>query len=252
MAPTIGKCRLCLRDGVRLQDSHFIPAGLYRVLRDDKAKNPHPWLLTPNYAVQSSRQIKAHLLCEGCEQKFSGERWVLANCIRRDGSFPLESLLRSKTPVASSPRTRVYYAAQVPEINTRAIAYFAVSMFWRGSIHHWKDDGSVPYDLGPFQEQFRAYLDNSAGFPRDCALLVAIRTGKEVNRVTFAPIGERKDSCHAYKFPMPGLGLSVAVGRNIPRNVRNLCLVNGPGNPIVATSIIDDAIMQDAFRLRPS
>ena len=115
-----------------------------------------------------------------------------------------------------------------------------------------KDDGSVPYDLGPFQEQFRAYLDNSAGFPRDCALLVAIRTGKEVNRVTFAPIGERKDSCHAYKFPMPGLGLSVAVGRNIPRNVRNLCLVNGPGNPIVATSIIDDAIMQDAFRLRPS
>src|SRR5277367_373103 len=67
----IGKCKLCLREGVSIQRSHFLPAGVYRILRDDQAKNPNPWLLTEKAAYQTSWQMKAWLLCRDCEQLLS-------------------------------------------------------------------------------------------------------------------------------------------------------------------------------------
>lgn len=235
---------------MNLRESHFIPAGIYRILRGDVEKNPNPWLLTDRSAVQTSRQMTAYLLCGDCEQLFStnGERWVLANCLKRDGTFPLRTLLASKTPAASSPETQVYYAAAIPEVNVSALGYFALSIFWRGSVHAWRGR-TVHYDLGPFQEKFRQYLVGVTSFPSDCALLVALRTDKDIDCFTYPPIGSRRDGHHVYKFPMPGLGFSIAVGRNIPANIRSCCLVNGPGNPIVVTSMIDDSLKQDAAKV---
>ena len=85
----IGQCRLCLRSNVQLRDSHFLTAGIYRILRDENDANRNPWLLTGKTAVQTSRQLKARLLCGDCEQRFSknGENWVLRHCLQRDGSF---------------------------------------------------------------------------------------------------------------------------------------------------------------------
>jgi hypothetical protein len=164
----IGKCKLCLANSVELHDSHFLPKGVYRILRDDGASKPDPWIITERKAVQISLQLKAALLCHDCEQRFSrqGENWVLANCLRRDGTFPLASILASRTPdiFSDSNPTRVYFAATIPEINSRALAYFAASMFWRGSIHPWNHDGSIPVELGPFRESFRKY--GTCGFPK--------------------------------------------------------------------------------------
>jgi hypothetical protein len=235
---------------VDLRESHFIPAGVYKILRDDVEKNPHPWVLTDRSAVQTSRQMTASLLCGDCEQLFSrnGERWVLGNCLKRNGTFPLRTLVASQTPVASSPETQVYYAAAIPDVNIPALSYFALSIFWRGSVHAWRQR-TVHYDLGPFQEKFRQYLVGATSFPTDCALLVALRSGKDIDRLTYPPIGSRRDGHHVYKFPMPGLGFSIAVGRNIPQNIRDYCLVNGPGNPIIVTNMIEDSLKQDAAKL---
>jgi hypothetical protein len=76
--------------GVELEDSHFLSAGIYRILRDDTEKNPNPWLLTKNATVQTSRQLKAHLLCRSCEERFTknGENWVLRHCRQKDGRSP--------------------------------------------------------------------------------------------------------------------------------------------------------------------
>jgi hypothetical protein len=62
--------------------------------------------------------------------------------------------LASRTPDVASVTnvTKIYFASKVPEIDVYALAYFAASIFWRGSIHPWNDDGSVPVDLGPFQD----------------------------------------------------------------------------------------------------
>jgi hypothetical protein len=176
------QCKLCLQNVASLEDSHFLSAGIYRVLRDEREKNPNPWLLTKTTAVQTSRQMTAPLLCRACEQHFSkyGENWVLGHCLRKDRSFPLASILASKTPDVSSDKTttRIYYASTIPEINISALAYFAASIVWRGSIHPWNDDGSIPVRLGPFQEQFRQYLMGLESFPKDCSLSVVVREGK--------------------------------------------------------------------------
>lgn len=156
----IGKCKLCLVDGLELQNSHFLPKGVYRILRDDGAPNPNPWLISERKTVQIPFQLKAPLLCRDCEQRFSkqGENWVLGNCLKKDRSFPLASILAARAADVSSDTnpTRIYWAANIPEINSPALLYFAASMFWRGSIHTWNQDGSIPVELGPFRESFRA------------------------------------------------------------------------------------------------
>lgn len=132
--PKRGTCKLCRRDGVELQDSHVLPAGLYRLLRGSvEDGNPNPWIIQGKTQVQTSRQEKAHLLCRDCEQRLNrcGEKWVLGNALRPDGTFALGSLL-AKSPAISDPHRsapKLYSAASLPGINIPAIGYFAASIF---------------------------------------------------------------------------------------------------------------------------
>ncbi len=87
-------------------------------------------------------------------------------------------------------------------------------------------------------------------FPNDSILWVVVRDAGGLDRLTYAPIGERKGNFHVYKFPMPGLGFSLSVGKNIPLNHRQGCIVHGPGNPIIASSLLEDILMNDAVRMR--
>jgi hypothetical protein len=248
----IGKCKLCLRDGVDLQQSHFLPAGIYRILRDDGVENPNPWVITQTTEFQTSAQMKARLLCPDCEQRLSknGEQWVLSHCLQRDGTFPFATVLASRTPVASDSNSKVYHACDIPEINISAVAYFAMSIFWRGAIYPWNQDGGIPVKLGPFEESFRRYLIGDEDFPSHCSLFFTVREGKAFDRLTYAPIGERKDGVHVYKFPMPGFGFSIAVSKNLPAVFRRTCFVRGNGNPVTVTSLIEQSLEMDARKMR--
>jgi hypothetical protein len=112
------------------------------------------------------------------------------------------------------------------------------------------DDGSIPVKLGPFQEQFRTYLMGQAAFPKDASLWFVVREGKQINRLTYAPIGARQGNFHAYKFPMPGFAFSMLVSKNIPANHRERCFVHGPGNPVIVTTLIDKLLVDDAVKMR--
>jgi hypothetical protein len=250
----IGKCKLCLEDGVPLEDSHYLSAGIYRRLRDDGQKNPHPWLLTNTTAVQTSSQMTAPLLCRPCEQRFSrnGENWTLRHCLQKDRNFPLAAILASRSPDICSPPnpTKLYFASNIPEINSSALTYFAASIFWRGSIHPWSADGSIPVELGPFRERFRRYLLEQEPFPTHACLWLIVREGKEIDRITYAPLGARQDKLHVYKFPMPGFAFMLTVSKNIPQGHRNKCFVHGLGNPIIVTSLIEGLLLDEATKMR--
>jgi hypothetical protein len=251
----VGQCKLCLKED-NLKESHFIPAGIYRRLRDKNEKNPNPFFISNKKAVQTSKQKWAHLLCNDCEQRLNkdGENWVLGNCVQKDGSFPLMSVLASRSPDVSSPNnpTKIYNASNIPEINISALAYFAASIFWRGSIYTWNNDGSIPVTLGPFQEQFRKYLLGLEDFPMHCSLLVIVREGKEADRITYGePTGGRHGNVHRYNFAMPGLAFTLITSKNVPANFREKCFVRGSGNPVIVTTIIDKLLMDSLLnRLR--
>ena len=250
----MGQCRLCLQDSVNLQNSHFLPAGIYRILRDKSEKNPNPWLITSQNALQTSQQMTAPLLCSDCEQRLSknGERWVLRNCLKRNGSFPLAKILTSRIPdvPSSTSPTKLYFASNIPEINVSAIAYFAASVFWRGSIHHWNTDGTIPVSLGRFQEKFRHYLLGTAAFPDNCRLSVVVRERCTIDRLASPPSGGTIGNFQIYRFPMPGLAFGIAIGEAFPPESLTTCFVHSPGNPLALTDKIEGFLMEAVTRIR--
>jgi len=233
--------------------SHFLPAAAYRIMRDEKLKNPNPYLLTKVSAAQTSWQMRAHLLCHECEQRFqaNGESWVFKRCLQKDGSFPLQDILASRRPeMGSGQTTEVHYAVNIAEMNVAALAYFAASMFWRGSIHGWNLDGSVPVKLGPFQEPIRRYLMGESAFPPDCALWIALPKGRGAyEQLTYAPCGERQDGFHGFRFPMAGIAFSMLVSKHLPQLYKNMCFVHGAGNPVFRTVHVDKWVERDAVRM---
>jgi hypothetical protein len=250
-----GKCKLCLIEGVELQASHFLPAAIYRSMRGNPSKgNPNPWAVTPNSAHQTSRQVKAPLLCKECEQRFSknGEHWVFTNGLKNDGTFPLAATLASHVPYAQEPgvsTTKVYHAAEIPEINISALSYFAASMFWRGSAYPWKADGTCPVPLGPYQEPLRQYLMGMTGFPPDVALAVVVREPSGIRHLTHEPLGEWRGELFVAKFPMPGFAFSINAGKNMPLPLRRTCFVRGEGNPIVLSGFVEKHILDEGVRM---
>lgn len=237
----IGQCKLCLSAGVQLLRSHFLPAAMYRILRSDSTpNNPHHWTISERGAVQSSKQLWAWLLCTSCERRFAsqGEDWIFRHGLRPDRTFPLATALSKRTPDSVSPQkdARVYYAANIPDVNVHAITYFAASMFWRAAIHPWRTDGGYPLKLGLWEERFRRYLVGEADFPADTALLVIVRDRRETDGFAYNPMGGRlpmsSGTVHAHKFSMPGFAFKLTVSKNVPEATRTSCFVRGYGNPL--------------------
>ena len=251
----IGKCKLCLQDGVDLQKSHLHPAAIYGSMRGDPDNgNPNPWLITHHGAVQTSRQECAHLLCSECEQRFSrcGESWVLANGLKSDGTFPLAAILSSKRPADSDPRTtttKLYYASEIEEVDIAKLTYFAASMFWRASVYPWRTDRTVPVKLGPYAEDFRLFLMGARGFPANAALSVLVREGNEIKHFTHEPLSEKISSVFTHRYAMPGFLFLLFVGKEIPETHRNTCFVRGNNNPLYVSAVMEQYFMKTGMQM---
>jgi hypothetical protein len=234
-------------------DSHYLSKGIYKRLRSEDAKNPHPVLITRSKTIQKSTQLKRHLFCGACEDRLNSgsEAWVLKHCLQADGTFPLRDILSRRHPDLQAPGTptKVYASARISEISIAEIAYFAASIFWRGTVYGWNEDGSVPIDLGPFGERFRRYLLGEEPFPEGATLWVMVREKGGVQQLTFTPLQERVNGLYTCKFPMPGLAFLLIVSKNTPTNYRSMCFVHAPGNPIFLTSALEPLLLNEALKL---
>jgi len=253
----LGKCRLCLNDPVELRSSHFFPAAAYRVMREftvreGKFKNPNPVRLTDLYAMQTSEQYTAHLLCDRCEQRFhaNGENWVLKHCWRGK-TFLLKRLVAGGKTVLSSPELSVYNANEIPGVNISALTYFAASMFWRAAVHNWSGRAIEPaIGLGPYAEALRNYLNGGAEFPQGCILLVTLPTrDSDQTKWMMHPIPTRTRGLHFYTMLFLGIGLSLVIGKHIPSNWREADFVRGSGNPIIVCSRFEEKLARNFFFL---
>lgn len=247
----IGRCRLCLTDGVDLQRSHMIPAAVYRILRDDgRAANPNPVVITPEGRVQSSKQQRAHLLCRSCEALLSreGEDWVFRHGMKNDESFPLADLLRKSQPSVGTlaDHTRLYESVLIPEINAAAITHFAIGIFWKASIYGWNTDGTIPVHLAGYDDEFRHFVLRKAEFPQNAVLTVTVREGGVIDRLTHTPAGVARTDTSAYQFPIPGFSFVLTIGANIPQRISQYCFVRGAGRPIVITPAVEQFLFRQA------
>jgi hypothetical protein len=242
----IGICRLCLTPAVELRDSHFMPAALYKIARDESSSNPHPGVVSKSVALSSPRQVSDYLLCAACEERFEqgGESWVIPRCWHDERTFPLRDVLVSTAPVSpSEPDFLFYEGANIPAIETDQLAYFAASLFWRAAVHDWKIHGQVcpRLSLGPYEEAFRRYLLGDE-FPRNAVLIIAVGFGMEEMRnavVTFPYLTDRQKDHRQYRCTVPGITFQLFLGAQLPNALRSMCSVRSQQRLIYMSDIVD-------------
>ena len=133
----LGKCNLCHANS-ELRDSHYLPRGGYKSTRSASLKNQNPVVIGSNKAKQSQAQVHEFKFCPVCEARFNdgGENWVLRHIHRAYGGvFPIHTILNSAQPIVGRSGFLVFPQQTIPTINIDKLIYFAMSIFWRGTLH---------------------------------------------------------------------------------------------------------------------
>jgi hypothetical protein len=225
----VGQCALCLETR-ELRDSHFLPAGFYRIIREGATPMDNPVLVNKTTALMSSAQTRTHLLCAECEERFNkgGEDWVLKNCWRSPTNFPLHSALMAATPFVDEKGFRSYEGKKVSSVEIDKLAYFGASIFWRASVHDWRvgKETDQRISLGPYQNALRLHLLGKTGMPDGVVLLVTLSKALDDmhNRVSVMPwFFNRTPEYRSYKFIVTGLTFQMFFGMQIPKPTRRIC-----------------------------
>lgn len=251
----LGACKLCLQQE-ELQVSHFLPAALYKSLLQREVTNPSPYFMSGTKTLETSRQIKDHVLCVDCERRFNenGERWVLAQ-MAREGEFLLQETLRKATPIRSVPGLTTYAAGRIPEIDVDKLEYFAVSVFWRAAIHDWTPPHGEKYErlqLGPYKEQLRQYLLGIAPFPPNVMTTISVYEENDFVRSMFPPsAGEpRPEEGRPYSFLIPGIQFSMTLGKRLKPETRELSSHLEPERRIFMSPLVNVQVKSLSEKLR--
>lgn len=221
-----GICKLCLLEK-DLRRSHLMPAGVYR--RD----SPDSITVTAKKSYKSSEQITAHVFCDECEDRFdkNGENYVV-RLISSKTAFPLLESLKTRPYLKLGNDFRGYADTDSREINRDAIAYFALSIFWRASVHRWKwrDGKTTGINLGPkYNADARLYLLGQAAFPKYMTLFVVLCSDQVSQQCSFMPnCTGRHDGCWTYSFGARGLVTIMTVGKAMPLYAQKACCVSSP------------------------
>jgi len=225
LMPRLGKCKLCL-EGKELQESHLLPAALYKMMRSPGATNPHPIVVTRKVSVQSSKQVKAYLLCGDCEQRFNrnGEQWIIRQ-VYNGTSFPLLDRLNVALPIHST-RSLAAFSGLAVGIDTGKLSYFVLSVLWRASAHKWV----LPYgarnlwiDLGIYKEPIRKFLLEGGPFPSDVVVVVTVCTDIPSQQSIFTPAIVPDNQYRPYALLTRGIYFRVFTGNMLPPDIRTLC-----------------------------
>jgi len=183
-----GICKLCLRNE-ELQRSHFLPAFLYRLSLDRRAGNPNPVVMTRSVAVSTSKQMRYYLLCPNCESRFSehGEKWI-ARQVYNGRDFPLLDRLNVALPLHATPHLQIFSGTDAG-IDTSKLAYFALSLLWRASVHKWAmiNGKTTSVDLGIYEEPIRRFLVGETSFPSDAVVVATACTDWVSQETVFPP-----------------------------------------------------------------
>jgi hypothetical protein len=231
------KCKLCGKRR-RLVRSHLMPAALYAMSREVGARVPNPIMVTRLTSVSTSRQIWARLLCTECEHRFNvgGEHYVLT-LVHEGTHFPLLERLNVAVPLEET-NTLAVYSGPAVGIDVEKVAYFALSVFWRASVHRWRTPhgGAVWNNLGQYEEPIRQYLHGEAGFPADVVVAVVPCTDNGSQGSFYTPYMIRGHEVPEFGMLVRGVHFRLFVGADLPHSIRNACCFSSPRQVILKGS----------------
>lgn len=224
-----GICKLC-RKRRQLVRSHLMPAALYAMTREPGSRTLNPIMVTRKTTVPTSQQIWAYLLCRECEHRFNvgGEAYVLT--LVNDGTrFPLLERLHVALPLQETS-TMAIYSGPAVGIDVERLAYFALSVFWRASVHRWRlpHGGAVWNSLGTHEEPIRRYLLGEARFPVEVTIPVVACTDHGSQGSFYTPCQIRGHEVPGFGMLARGIHFRLFVGPDIPELMRSACCFSSP------------------------
>jgi hypothetical protein len=219
-----------------LQRSHLMAKSLYKKTRSDDPKQPHPLVRTSEGVRPSSYQVRDYVFCWDCEQRFSreGEDYMMRLVAHRD-KFPLLEMLETTGSGLSRPPVTAYRVSGTPLVDRAKIGYFAASVFWRASVHTWKQDDGKPVsiDLGvENNEELRQYLLGRRSFPTNAGLLTTLCTDTESQNMFLMP-GANVKNDRVWLVVMRGFTFFFSIGAQIPTYISRYCTMNSAGRWIM-------------------
>jgi hypothetical protein len=228
-----GTCKLCLKEA-DLQDSHYLGHALYRLSRAD---GQNPILLSPNLITQDQKQITDYLLCWDCEQRFSrmGEEYTMRLVDRGDAGFKMMDLVRANPWNRWTAGEYTMYSGASMGIDTDKLAYYALSVIWRGT-HVWptfKNRATGGLELGDHEERIRRYLVGTDPYPPDVIVKVSASCGSDSqDAIDFPRPNPEQTDAAAFTFTTRGIWFDVVVGDPLPAYMYDHCCVRSPAKPI--------------------
>jgi hypothetical protein len=183
--------------------------------------------MTPELVKTTPKQLWAHLLCSDCEQMLNerGEKSVQA-LFNGASAFPLLNRMNLSLALKTEP-TVVTYSGSAMGIDTEALAYYALSILWKGSVHKWTtlkgQKSSV--SLEKYQEPIRRYLSGEAAFPEGVYVIVAACTDTGSQGMVFAPSQVAESRFTAYSLLVRGLWFHIITTDNPANGLDGLCCV---------------------------
>lgn len=166
-------CALCGHDRP-LKNSHFAPKHAYRRFGGMAAPGTSVMRSSKGKIFNSDRQITQNLLCGECECRFSmnGENYFaeIAMPSADQKTPPLLFRILRVTLIPAWNRMGVSRfslgGGLYPEINSKAIYYYAISLFWRGGLDGWRDYEKMKYtdELNEMMKNFLLGGDYISGY----------------------------------------------------------------------------------------
>jgi hypothetical protein len=242
-----GICKLCLQTKI-LQDSHFIPAAMYKYIRATSLKNPNPVVVGRERTITTSEQVRDYLLCGECEDRFNknGEKEVLKWACKGN-HFPLGNRLA----VAMQHHQRgevLAFSGSGIGVNTDKFAYFALSVIWRAAVHEWDTPWgkTTVINLGQGEEPVRQYLVGMTGMPAEAAVVLTVCTDIYSQGAFFMPSPVTNFPGMCFVFLTLGLHFMVYIGRHAGRILQDVCCARSRIRAIYQRDCSEKTI--DAYR----
>lgn len=225
-----GICALC-KKSAKLKDSHFMPKAVYRAISKGFPEHGQDVVLitgSNKSAAYTDKQVKKHLLCEGCELKFSknGEDKVIPLMARPNG-FKLATKIK-KFKELSHVKGETWY---FPPNDEAALdfMYFAISIAWRLSATDWSTFG-LPETKNSIREEsmvaFSDFLLGNTELPENTYLAVYVDNQIVDVPLMGFPTVKNHDGYQHIVFNIPGIKLSLIAGSNPGAGIRETFSIN--------------------------
>jgi hypothetical protein len=121
----------------------------------------------------------------------------------------------------------VKYSGRAMGIDTEALAYYALSVLWKGSVHKWQtltgQESTV--DLDKYQEPIRCYVAGEAGFPDGVYVVTTACTDRGSPGMCFAPSEVSGSRFPMFSLLVRGIWFHIITTDETPAGLSDLCCV---------------------------